>query len=441
MNDRSRSGIAFTVSTLALVAMAGALVFLFVREARAPVDAGGFTRTDSNVALVRRLYASANETLAAGEEEGLRSLLAADFIDHAAPPGVAPTADGFAAYLGSLRVAYPDLRLIVADVLAQGDRVVARVQVEGTRGRFLGVPLQGTGLWSDVDVFRLDSGRVVERWGETAGVAAPTRLGTGPLALRATTRRSVSLERHTFNGDAEEWIAGNPTLVVVDRGELLIATKGATTQPVNLGHVDWLGLATTSVALDSGLTTTFRSGQVLTLPEGAAARLSHDGEEGASVLIVSLTAPAPPGGVAGNGTGAELTRTGSPGIERVLLAGGLATNLATRAPVVAIGRMTLGPGAGVLDHPAAGAELLAVETGIVGLAVADGTSWRLRARDGMNGRVDSALLGAGDGILVERGTSASYRAASDVPSVVLFVTIGAADASPPSDPSNQGDPA
>jgi steroid delta-isomerase-like uncharacterized protein len=63
--------------------------------------------------------------------------------------------------------AFPDLRLTVEDVIAEGDKVVVRNTVTGThRGEYMG--LQATGrpvTYNEIFIFRFVNGRVAETWG------------------------------------------------------------------------------------------------------------------------------------------------------------------------------------------------------------------------------------------------------------------------------------
>ena len=62
---------------------------------------------------------------------------------------------------------YPDIHLTVEDVIAEGDKVVARNTVTGThRGEFMGVGPTGKSVtYNEIFIFRFADGRVVETWG------------------------------------------------------------------------------------------------------------------------------------------------------------------------------------------------------------------------------------------------------------------------------------
>ena len=80
-----------------------------------------------------------------------------------------------------LRV-YPDIHLTVEDVIAEGDKVVARNTVTGThRGEFMGVGPTGKSVtYSEIFIFRFADGRVVETWGVVDVYAQMKQIGVIP---------------------------------------------------------------------------------------------------------------------------------------------------------------------------------------------------------------------------------------------------------------------
>ena len=78
-----------------------------------------------------------------------------------------------------LRRVYPDIHLTVEDVIAEGDKVVARNTVTGThRGEFMGVGPTGKSVtYSEIFIFRFADGRVVETWGVVDVYAQMKQIG------------------------------------------------------------------------------------------------------------------------------------------------------------------------------------------------------------------------------------------------------------------------
>jgi hypothetical protein len=61
-----------------------------------------------------------------------------------APPGLSPTKEGTLEFFRVLLAAFPDLRVDVEDLLASGDKTVARLRGTATRqGEFTGLPPTG----------------------------------------------------------------------------------------------------------------------------------------------------------------------------------------------------------------------------------------------------------------------------------------------------------
>ncbi len=135
--------------------------------------------------LVRTLF---EDHINAGRMAGIDRLLTPDF---AGPNGERGPAE-FIATLGTLRVAFPDIRFTIQDLFAEGDRVAIRWTWQGTHAGPLrqlaatGRAVHDTGI----AIYELRDGRIARAWTETdrlgvlqqigavAGGAAPT-LGRG----------------------------------------------------------------------------------------------------------------------------------------------------------------------------------------------------------------------------------------------------------------------
>jgi steroid delta-isomerase-like uncharacterized protein len=90
--------------------------------------------------------------------------LAPDYIEHNPnpPPGVA----GRKKFVATVLAAFPDYHAEVQEVIAEGDRVVARVQFTGTNdGPYDGRPPTHNKLsFSTADFFRIADGKIAEHW-------------------------------------------------------------------------------------------------------------------------------------------------------------------------------------------------------------------------------------------------------------------------------------
>jgi steroid delta-isomerase-like uncharacterized protein len=115
-------------------------------------------------ATMRRAY----ELISEGDIDGFGDLVAASFVEHEETPGLSPTKDGVLELFRGYRDAFPDLRMAVDEVIASGDRTVARVRVSGTQdGEFMGMPPSGRRVEVKlIDIMRFDDdGLIAEHWG------------------------------------------------------------------------------------------------------------------------------------------------------------------------------------------------------------------------------------------------------------------------------------
>ena len=133
---------------------------------------------------IRRLYDFIN----AGDIDGFARQLADGFVEHNEIPGIPPTKAGVVQYFQIMIRAFPDLRMDVQDVIASGDKAVARVRVAGThQGEFMGIPATGKSAAVDlIDITRFgDDGLAREHWGVVDQLAMLQQLGVIPAGSPA----------------------------------------------------------------------------------------------------------------------------------------------------------------------------------------------------------------------------------------------------------------
>ncbi len=97
-------------------------------------------------------------------------------------PNHADGPEGVKAVIRSLRAAYSDFRLEVADLVVDGNTVWARNVGSGTNdGPFMGHPPTGRSMSIEVfDVVRVRDGKIVEHWGVPDRLGALFQLGLAP---------------------------------------------------------------------------------------------------------------------------------------------------------------------------------------------------------------------------------------------------------------------
>jgi hypothetical protein len=128
---------------------------------------------------IQRLYDLIND----GDIDGFGRQLADDFIEREEIPGIPPTKDGVIQYFWMLLEAFPDMQMVVKDIIASGDKAVARVQVSGTHeGEFMGIPPTGRQVSMNlIDITRFgDDGLAREHWGVADQFTMLQQLGVIP---------------------------------------------------------------------------------------------------------------------------------------------------------------------------------------------------------------------------------------------------------------------
>ena len=136
----------------------------------------------ANKALFKRFHDAANtgdiEVLAKTIDE----LVAPDAVIRTPLPIDAAGAELLKQVWAMLLRVYPDIHLTVEDLIAEGDKVVARNTVTGThQGEFMGVAPTGNSVtYNEMFIFRIADGKVVETWGVVDVYAQMKQIGVIP---------------------------------------------------------------------------------------------------------------------------------------------------------------------------------------------------------------------------------------------------------------------
>ena len=99
-----------------------------------------------------------------------------------AAPGPLEGLEAWRQFTGPFVEAFPDLRLTVEDIMAEGDMVAARVAFDGThRGEFQGIPPTGKEVaFTSIEVNRVVDGKGEEHWVEIDLLGLMQQLGAIP---------------------------------------------------------------------------------------------------------------------------------------------------------------------------------------------------------------------------------------------------------------------
>jgi steroid delta-isomerase-like uncharacterized protein len=137
--------------------------------------------TEQNKTIVRRYW---EEVWNQGNLAVVDELIAADFDGHPAPSdadfGRGPA--GQKQLVGLYRGAFPDMRMTIDDMAADGERVVLRWTARGTNtGEMMGMPATGRpSTVTGIVINRLAAGKIVESWTNFDALGMMQQLGVIP---------------------------------------------------------------------------------------------------------------------------------------------------------------------------------------------------------------------------------------------------------------------
>jgi steroid delta-isomerase-like uncharacterized protein len=134
--------------------------------------------TEENKAVFHRYVEAFNKHDLAGALE----FCAPAYVWHGT--GVFPDLDlaGCKQVFTALWTAFPDMHVVVEDLIAEGDKVARRYTFRGThQGDFMGIPATGKRVsWTGILIDRIKDGKFVEGWGNTDDLGLMQQLGAIP---------------------------------------------------------------------------------------------------------------------------------------------------------------------------------------------------------------------------------------------------------------------
>ncbi len=137
--------------------------------------------TEQNKAIVRRYQDAHNNN----QLDLLDDIVATDIISHALFPGTPPGLEGAKMLHKALAAAFPDMGYWIEDLVAEGDKVMARFTSTGTfKGELMGIPPNGKAFnVTGISLFRLADGKIVEHWANQDDLGFYQQLGLTPPPL------------------------------------------------------------------------------------------------------------------------------------------------------------------------------------------------------------------------------------------------------------------
>ena len=125
---------------------------------------------EKNKALVRRFW----ESVARGDLDTIDELLAPEFVDHSLITGQKPGREGYKQQVAEQHAALSDIRPVIEDQVAQGDKVVTRLTWRSVhdRGEYFGLmPRDKEVVVTAMSMHRIEGGKIAEEWSEDNGAA------------------------------------------------------------------------------------------------------------------------------------------------------------------------------------------------------------------------------------------------------------------------------
>jgi serine phosphatase RsbU (regulator of sigma subunit)/ketosteroid isomerase-like protein len=126
---------------------------------------------EKNKASVRRFL----EAQAKGNLNVIDEVLTPHFVDHDRLPGQAPDREGYKRAIAEYHAAFSNVRFLVEDQVAEGEKVVTRFIVRATHdlGELMGVAPTGTEVtYKAMTIHRIVGGKIVEEWAEGSNISA-----------------------------------------------------------------------------------------------------------------------------------------------------------------------------------------------------------------------------------------------------------------------------
>jgi len=122
--------------------------------------------------LIERVFNQHDPVAAVG-------LVADDVIDHSGFPGQTPGLEGMQQRWAALFAAFPDIEVVIDDLLADGDFVVQRATGRAThKGGFFGVAPTGRRVeFKEINISRFEGGKTVEHWAQRNDLGVMMQLG------------------------------------------------------------------------------------------------------------------------------------------------------------------------------------------------------------------------------------------------------------------------
>ncbi|MBC9715180.1 ester cyclase [Streptomyces sp. TRM66268-LWL] len=139
--------------------------------------------TERNKELFRRFHDVVNSRDAEVIDKAIQEYVDPELVFHAPVPSELSGLEAFRRVWPTLLQAFPDLQVHIQDLIAEGDKVVARNKVTGTHlGDYRGLAPTGRSVtYDEMFVLRFAEGRIAEVWGVVDVLGQLRQLGALPV--------------------------------------------------------------------------------------------------------------------------------------------------------------------------------------------------------------------------------------------------------------------
>lgn len=120
-----------------------------------------------------------------GSINELDEIIGPGYVDRTPVPGQAPGVDGLRQNIAAFRTAFPQGQIIIRELIAEHDKVVARVTLSGVHvAAYFDVPPSGKHVVADgVETFRFMHGMIVESWSMFGELRQPDKALDAPTPM------------------------------------------------------------------------------------------------------------------------------------------------------------------------------------------------------------------------------------------------------------------
>jgi steroid delta-isomerase-like uncharacterized protein len=127
----------------------------------------------------KRLVLRYQEIYNRNELDALSEVVSADLLTPTLLAGLTPGLEGAKAAHQIMLRGFPDFQTTIDDLVAEGDKVAARITMRGTHlGEFMGIPPTGKHVkFGGMYIARIQDGKITEHWSEEDSMGLLVQLG------------------------------------------------------------------------------------------------------------------------------------------------------------------------------------------------------------------------------------------------------------------------